>query len=96
MVVSLLFDSGIRSGIEAARAVALGADAVFSGRGYLMALAALGKHGPRHLSEVFADEFTIALAQHGAFSVAEVRSLAVRHPGEWCGAPESLGELEVS
>ena len=40
--VAILFDSGVRSGLDIIRALALGADFVLLGRAFLMGVAALG------------------------------------------------------
>ena len=47
---TLIYDSGVRSGVDAARAVALGADAAFAGKSFLWSLGALGEKGPAHRS----------------------------------------------
>ena len=48
----LIYDSGVRSGVDAARAVALGAHAAFVGKAFLWSLGALGERGPAHLIDV--------------------------------------------
>ena len=44
-----MLDSGIRSGLDVVRAVALGADAAFAGKAFLWGLGALGAEGPGHV-----------------------------------------------
>ena len=44
----LIVDSGIRSGLDVAKAIASGADFVLIGRSFLYAVAALGKRGGEH------------------------------------------------
>jgi (S)-mandelate dehydrogenase len=79
MVVML--DSGIRSGLDVVRAIALGADAVFAGKAFLWGLGALGPEGPSHVLDLLIDEMKSALGQIGAGCPAEARSVTIRHPG---------------
>lgn len=62
---AVLFDSGIRSGLDVVRALALGADFAFVGRPFLRAVAALGPAGPAHVVAVLEDEIRTALGQMG-------------------------------
>jgi len=79
----LIYDSGVRSGVDAARAVALGADAAFAGKSFLWSLGALGEKGPAHYINVLIDDVSATLGQLGCRNVAELRSIAVRHPGAY-------------
>ena len=79
--VPVLLDSGIRSGTDVARALALGARATLVGKAFLWGLGALGARGPAHVAEVLAEETQAALGQIGARSPAEARAVVVRHPG---------------
>jgi L-lactate dehydrogenase (cytochrome) len=76
-----MMDSGIRSGSDVVRACALGASATVAGKAFLWGLGALGGQGPGHVIDLLLDETQTALGQLGAHSVAELRSLSVRHPG---------------
>lgn len=78
---TVMMDSGIRSGSDVVRACALGANATFAGKAFLWGLGALGGQGPGHVIDLLLDETQTALGQLGAHSVAELRSLSVRHPG---------------
>ena len=78
---TVLFDSGVRSGTDVARALALGADAAFAGKAFLWGLGALGSDGPGHVIDLLIDELRSALGQVGARSPAEARNVMVRHPG---------------
>lgn len=83
---TLIYDSGVRSGTDAARAVALGADAAFVGKAFLWSLGALGAKGPAHLINVLIDDVCATLGQLGCHNVDELRSVAVRHPGAYGAA----------
>ena len=78
---TILLDSGVRSGQDAMRALALGADAVFAGKSFLWAVAALGAEGPDQLIDLYIDELRASLGQIGARSPAEARQATVHHPG---------------
>jgi (S)-mandelate dehydrogenase len=76
-----IMDSGVRSGLDVIRAVALGAHAAFAGKAFLWGLGALGEAGPGHVIDLVIEEARSALGQIGAHSLAEARSVAIRHPG---------------
>ncbi len=78
---TVMFDSGIRSGLDVVRAVALGAKAAFAGKAFLWALGALGSHGPDYLIELLIEEMRAVFGQVGARRPAEACSLIFRHPG---------------
>jgi len=78
---SVMMDSGIRSGADVVRALALGAACVFAGKAFLWGLAALGAQGPGHVIDLLAEETQAALGQIGAHSPAAARSVVVRHAG---------------
>jgi (S)-mandelate dehydrogenase len=78
---TVMLDSGVRSGLDVARAVALGADMAFAGKAFLWGLGALGAEGPGHVIDLMIDEMKAALGQIGAHHPAEARSVVIRHPG---------------
>jgi L-lactate dehydrogenase (cytochrome) len=80
---TIVLDSGIRSGQDVMRALALGADAAFAGKSFLWALGALGDDGPGHLIDLYIDELRSSLGQIGARSPAEARLATIRHPGAY-------------
>lgn len=73
-------DSGVRSGIDVSRALALGAAAAFAGKAFLWGLGALGEAGPGHVIDLLVGEPTATFGQVGA-GLATVREVQVRHPG---------------
>src|SRR5499426_1621251 len=78
---TVMMDSGIRSGLDVVRAIALGADAAFAGKAFLWGVGALGADGPAHVIDIMVDEMRSALGQIGARNPTEARSVVVRHPG---------------
>jgi (S)-mandelate dehydrogenase len=80
---TVLFDSGVRSGLDAVRAVALGAQAALAGRAFLYGVGAAGAAGADYVAEMLVEEISVAMRQLGAPDVAALRALSVRHPGAW-------------
>ncbi|GBR05529.1 MULTISPECIES: FMN-dependent L-lactate dehydrogenase LldD [Asaia] len=72
--MAILADSGVRSGLDIARMVALGADAVLLGRAYIYALAAGGQSGVEKLLDLMERELRVAMTLTGARSIAEITS----------------------
>ena len=68
----VLFDGGIRSGQDIAKALALGARAVMIGKSFLFALAAGGEAGVTRALEILRDELRVTLALTGTAGVAAV------------------------
>ena len=65
----LFFDSGLRSGEDALKAMIQGADFMFFGRILQFAIAAGGEDGLNQLWSVLTDEMSIAMAQTGLSSL---------------------------
>jgi L-lactate dehydrogenase (cytochrome) len=78
---TVLMDSGIRSGTDVVRALALGASAAFAGKAFLWSLGALGLEGPGHVVDLLTEETQAALGQIGAHTPAQARSVVIRHAG---------------
>jgi isopentenyl-diphosphate delta-isomerase len=70
--VDVLFDSGIRRGADALKALALGADAVLLGRPYVYGLALGGADGVRAVCENFLADLDLSLGLVGRADVADV------------------------
>jgi len=78
---TILIDSGVRSGQDVMRAVALGANAAFAGKSFLWAVGALGDDGADQLIDLYIQELRASLGQIGALSVADARNARILHPG---------------
>ena len=72
--LAILADSGIRTGLDVVRMLALGADAVMLGRSYVYALAASGHAGVLQLLALIEKEMRVAMTLTGARSIAEIDS----------------------
>jgi isopentenyl diphosphate isomerase/L-lactate dehydrogenase-like FMN-dependent dehydrogenase len=70
--VPVLFDSGIRRGADAFKALALGARAVLLGRPYMWGLALGGEEGVRDVTLNFLGDLDLTLALSGYSSFAQV------------------------
>jgi L-lactate dehydrogenase (cytochrome) len=70
--IELMFDGGIRSGQDIARALALGARSCMSGRAYIYGLGAGGQAGVARAIEIMRNELDITMALMGVTSVAEI------------------------
>ena len=69
---TILADSGIRSGLDVVRMLALGADGVMIGRAWAYALGARGEAGVSHVLDLMAAEMRVAMALTGANRIADI------------------------
>jgi L-lactate dehydrogenase (cytochrome) len=76
----VLFDGGIRSGQDIAKALALGARAVLIGKSFLFALAAGGERGVTQALEIMRNELRVTLALTGTTSAAAAGRQMLREP----------------
>ncbi|HEY2985525.1 MAG TPA: lactate 2-monooxygenase [Jatrophihabitantaceae bacterium] len=72
--LTVLFDSGVRTGADVLKALALGADAVLIGRPYAYGLAHGGQDGVRHVLRSLLADLDLAMALSGHRSVEELTS----------------------
>ena len=70
--VPVLFDSGVRSGADAFKALALGAEAVLVGRPWVYGLALAGADGARAVMEHIWAELDLTMALSGASTLEQV------------------------
>ncbi|MNY24674.1 L-lactate dehydrogenase [cytochrome] [compost metagenome] len=80
--LKILADSGIRTGLDVVRMLALGADSVMLGRAFVYALAAAGGAGVSNLLELIDKEMRVAMTLTGARTIGEIsRDSLVRELG---------------
>src|SRR5476649_2747148 len=72
--LTVLVDSGIRSGLDVVRLLALGAKACLLGRSMAYALAADGQRGVENLLDIFAKEMRVAMTLTGVTSIDQIDS----------------------
>ena len=76
----VLFDGGIRSGQDIAKALALGARGALIGKSFLFALAAAGEAGVRKAIEIMRNELRVTLALTGTANAGAVGPHILRRP----------------
>ncbi len=77
--LAILLDSGVRSGADAFKALALGADAVLLGRPYVWGLALGGAEGVETVIRMFLAELDLTMALSGLTRPAEIDRAALEH-----------------
>ncbi len=75
----VLFDSGVRTGVDVFRAIALGAASVLVGRAFLFGLALGGQVGVEHVLSSLLAEFDLTLALTGHRTHLDIRPNSLRH-----------------
>jgi L-lactate dehydrogenase (cytochrome) len=68
----ILFDSGIRSGLDIMKALSLGADFVLLGRAFVYGVAALGEIGGDHVTEILIDDLKNNMIQLGIENINQL------------------------
>ncbi|MGG4497632.1 alpha-hydroxy-acid oxidizing protein [Brevibacillus reuszeri] len=77
--IPVLLDSGVRTGADVVKAIALGANAVMIGRPFLFGLAVAGEKGVASVLDTLIHELDVAMALSGSNSVADLNeSILVR------------------
>jgi lactate 2-monooxygenase len=70
--IPIVLDSGIRSGADIFRALALGASAVGLGRPYVWGLAAGGEEGVREVTRNFRADFDLTIGLAGVSAARDI------------------------
>jgi len=70
--LEVFVDSGVESGVDIARYLALGANMVFSGRPYMYGVGAFGKQGANHCIDILYSELEQVMNQLGCSSPDEL------------------------
>jgi L-lactate dehydrogenase (cytochrome) len=77
--VPVLVDGGVRSGLDIARMLALGADFVMIGRPFLYAVAALDELGGNHIMDLLKAELQMTMGQLGCATLSALPACLVTH-----------------
>lgn len=77
--IAILADSGVRTGLDVVRMIALGADSVLLGRPYLYALATSGQAGVANLLNLIENEMKVAMTLTGTKSIKEINKDSLVH-----------------
>jgi L-lactate dehydrogenase (cytochrome) len=76
--LDVIFDGGVRSGLDVVKAIALGSKGCLIGRAWVYALAALGEAGVTRMLQTIRKEIEVAMALAGVTSVSAIdRTLLV-------------------
>ena len=72
--LTVMMDSGIRTGLDVVRAKALGAKMTFSGRSFFYGMGAMGLRGADQVVEIYREEITRTLQQVGCLHFSQMDS----------------------
>ncbi|RYE43541.1 MAG: alpha-hydroxy-acid oxidizing protein [Hyphomicrobiales bacterium] len=81
--LEIVIDGGVRRGSDVVKALALGANAVQIGRGYVYPLMAAGEAGVKRVLDLFMREIDDTLASLGCASVQQLNPSYVQCPESW-------------
>ena len=73
----ILLDSGVRTGLDIARSIALGADFVLCGRAFMFGVAALGERGADHTVAILKQDLMNNMSNLGCATLDQLRDRLV-------------------
>lgn len=73
----LVYDSGVCSGLDVAKAIASGADFVFCGRAFLYGLGAFGARGAERCLDILSEDLVNVMWQLGVTDLQELRRVQI-------------------
>lgn len=74
---TIIYDSGLRSGLDILKALRLGADFVLMGRAFIYGVASLGAMGVEHVIELLKDDLVNNMIQCGVSSLDELKDITL-------------------
>ncbi len=78
----ILFDSGVRTGLDIIRALSLGADFVLLGRAFIYGVGAFGRYGGDHAFEILKADLEVNMANLGCARVDDIPSPVYLEAGQ--------------
>ncbi len=92
MSLPLIASGGIRNGIDAAKAIALGADVVAMARPFLYAASMGGVEGAQRMTDAFTSQLKLATFLTGSWSVPSLKKARYVLTGKLLDWKHSLGD----
>lgn len=75
----VMIDGGVRNGVDAFKAIALGAKMIFVGRPAIFGLAVSGQSGVEEILNILKNDLDLAMALAGVCSIKEINNSYIVH-----------------